>query len=214
MQSNRFRGAIIYIVIIALLIFGLVAALNALMPYAAMDNTEYREMNSYSEVLDDFDTYQINDYFLDLGSGALTYRKKGEENVIYTYSVPNVSLFVGDIDGYREEYNRQNPNEPLKVNYKRISDNTFLSFIPYLVLVALMIGITFVFMRQTTGGGKMSQFSRANTRNQPSNGKKITFADVAGAEEEKQELEEIVDFMKNPKKYQELGARIRRACFW
>lgn len=208
MQSNRFRGAIIYIVIIALLIFGLVAALNALMPYAAMDSTEYREMNSYSEVLDDFDTYQINDYFLDLGSGALTYRKKGEENVIYTYSVPNVSLFVGDIDGYREEYNRQNPGQPLKVNYKRISDNTFLSFIPYLILVALMIGITFVFMRQTTGGGKMSQFSRANTRNQPSNGKKITFADVAGAEEEKQELEEIVDFMKNPKKYQELGARI------
>ncbi len=208
MQSNRFRGAIIYIVIIALLIFGLVAALNALMPYAAMDNEEYREMNSYSEVLDDFDTYQINDYYLDLGSGALTYRKKGEEKIVYTYSVPNVSLFVGDIDGYREEYNRQNPGEPLKVNYKRISDNTFLSFIPYLILVALMIGITFVFMRQTTGGGKMSQFSRANTRNQPSNGKKITFADVAGAEEEKQELEEIVDFMKNPKKYQELGARI------
>lgn len=208
MQSNKFRGAIIYIVIIALLIFGLVAALNALMPYAAMDSTEYREMNSYSEVLDDFDTYQINDYFLDLGSGALTYRKKGEENVVYTYSVPNVSLFVGDVDGYREEYNRQNPDQPLKVNYKRISDNTFLSFIPYLILVALMIGITFVFMRQTTGGGKMSQFSRANTRNQPSNGKKITFADVAGAEEEKQELEEIVDFMKNPKKYQELGARI------
>lgn len=208
MQSNKFRGAIIYIVIIALLIFGLVAALNALMPYAAMDNEEYREMNSYSEVLDDFDTYQINDYYLDLGSGALTYRKKGEEKIVYTYSVPNVSLFVGDIDGYREEYNRQNPNEPLKVNYKRISDNTFLSFIPYLILVALMIGITFVFMRQTTGGGKMSQFSRANTRNQPSNGKKITFADVAGAEEEKQELEEIVDFMKNPKKYQELGARI------
>lgn len=208
MQSNRFRGAIIYIVIIALLIFGLVAALNALMPYAAMDNEEYREMNSYSEVLDDFDTYQINDYYLDLGSGALTYRKKGEEKIVYTYSVPNVSLFVGDIDGYREEYNRQNPGQPLKVNYKRISDNTFLSFIPYLILVALMIGITFVFMRQTTGGGKMSQFSRANTRNQPSNGKKITFADVAGAEEEKQELEEIVDFMKNPKKYQELGARI------
>lgn len=208
MQSNKFKGAIIYIVIIALLIFGLVAALNALMPYAALDSTEYREMHSYSEVLDDFDTLEVNDYYLDLGSGALTYRKKGEENVVYTYSVPNVSLFVGDLENYRTEYNKQNPDQPLKVDYKRISDNTFLTFVPYLIMVALMIGITFVFMRQTTGGGKMSQFSRANTRNQSSNGKKITFEDVAGAEEEKQELEEIVDFMKNPKKYQELGARI------
>lgn len=208
MQSNKFKGAIIYIVIIALLIFGLVAALNAIMPYASMDTKEIRIPESYSDVLNDFDSYQIDDYFLDLGSGALTYHKKGEDNIQYSYTVPNVSLFVGDIEHYRTEYNKQNPDHPLKVNYKRISDNTFLSFIPYLILVALMIGITFVFMRQTTGGGKMSQFSRANTRNQPSNGKKITFADVAGAEEEKQELEEIVDFMKNPKKYQELGARI------
>ncbi|MCM1418267.1 MAG: ATP-dependent zinc metalloprotease FtsH [Bacteroides sp.] len=208
MQSNKFRGPIIYVLIIALLIFGLVAALNAIMPYTTLETKEIRQMNCYSDVLNDFDSYQVNDYYLDLGSGELKYTKKGEENIQYIYSVPNVSLFVGDLENYRTEYNKQNPDQPLKVDYKRISDNTFLSFIPYLIMVALMIGITIVFMRQTTGGGKMSQFSRANTRNQPSNGKKITFEDVAGAEEEKQELEEIVDFMKNPKKYQELGARI------
>ena len=54
----------------------------------------------------------------------------------------------------------------------------------------------------------MNQFSTANTRNQPSTGKKVTFADVAGADEEKEELAEIVDFMKNPKKYVALGARV------
>ena len=77
-------------------------------------------------------------------------------------------------------------------------------------MVALMIGFTFVIMRQAGGGGKMSQFSKANARTQPSNGPKITFADVAGAEEEKEEMSEIVDFMKNPRKYQELGAKIPR----
>ena len=77
-------------------------------------------------------------------------------------------------------------------------------------MVALMIGFTFVIMRQASGGGKMSQFSKANARTQPSNGPKITFADVAGAEEEKEEMSEIVDFMKNPRKYQELGAKIPR----
>ena len=54
----------------------------------------------------------------------------------------------------------------------------------------------------------MNQFSKANTRNQPFNGKKVTFNDVAGADEEKEELAEIVDFMKNPKKYVALGARV------
>ncbi len=54
----------------------------------------------------------------------------------------------------------------------------------------------------------MNQFSKANTRNQPSSGKRVTFNDVAGADEEKEELAEIVDFMKNPKKYLDIGARV------
>ncbi|MGN0577138.1 MAG: ATP-dependent zinc metalloprotease FtsH [Ruminiclostridium sp.] len=209
MQSNKFKGIIIYLVIILMLIFGLVAVLNLVAPMYSRANGTVVIPKNYSAVLNDFDSYTVSSYTLDLGSGALVYKKKGEDNVTYQYSVPNVSLFVGDIENYRKEYNAKNPDEPLEVDYYPISDNSFiLSFIPYLVIVALMIGFTFFMMRQTTGGGKMNQFSKANTRNQPANGKKITFNDVAGADEEKQELEEIVDFMKNPKKYQELGARI------
>ena len=209
MQSNKFKGIIIYLVIILMLIFGLVAVLNLVAPMYSRANGSVVIPKNYSAVLNDFDSYSVTSYTLDLGSGALVYKKKGEDNVTYQYSVPNVSLFVGDIESYRREYNAKNPDAPLEVDYYPISDNSFiLSFIPYLVIVALMIGFTFFMMRQTTGGGKMNQFSRANTRNQPANGKKITFNDVAGADEEKQELEEIVDFMKNPKKYQELGARI------
>ena len=204
MQSNKFKGIVIYVAIIALLVCGLILILNTI----PRGNQEAKP--SYSDILNEFDKYNVSEFTLDLGSGVLKYKLKSDtDSRDKTYSVPNVSLFIQDISGYREEYNKNNPDSPLKFDYTPITDNSFLlSFVPYLILIALMIGFTFVIMRQTTGGGKMSQFSRANTRNQPANGKKVTFADVAGADEEKQELEEIVDFMKNPRKYQELGARI------
>ncbi|MBQ9484364.1 MAG: ATP-dependent zinc metalloprotease FtsH [Ruminiclostridium sp.] len=209
MQSNKIKGIIIYIVIIALLVCGLIAILNSIAPYSN-DSKVMAWNKTYSELLDEYDKLNVKWFELDLGSGELYFRTKdlGDDSK-YRYGVPNVSVFLSDIDGYREKYNGQNQTQKLEFDYHPIKDNSFLiSFIPYLILIALMIGFTFVIMRQTTGGGKMSQFSRANTRNQPANGKKVTFADVAGADEEKQELEEIVDFMKNPRKYQELGARI------
>ena len=219
MKPNKTKGGLIYVILIAVLIFGFVAVLNTIgsMGVKVNEQTDKIErpknlnqvqVTSYSSVLNDFDSLIVEEYYLDLGSGYLEYYKKGDTTTVYYSSVPSVSLFVGDIANYRNLYNNSNPDAKLVVNYKPISDNTLLTFIPYIVVVALMLGITFIFMRQTTGGGKMNQFSRANTRNQPANGKKITFNDVAGADEEKQELEEIVDFMKNPKKYQELGARI------
>lgn len=207
MKQNKLKGAIIYLGVIIVLVISLVTVLQL------VDAADTRGMKvvypaSYSEVLDDFDTYTVHDYYLDLGSGELKYYKNDDNDTMYYYHVPNVSLFVSDIEEYRTSYNALHPDAPLKVNYKKISDNTFLSFIPYLLLIVIMLVSLFIFMRQSAGGGKMSQFSRANTKNHPSNGKKITFEDVAGADEEKQELAEIVDFMKKPKKYQDLGARI------
>jgi cell division protease FtsH len=203
MPSNKLRGILIYIAIIVLLVIGLVSVLTMVSPAVAKEN--------YSVVLQEFDNLNVAGYELDLGSGQLAYYLRGENtnSAPHMYSVPNVNLFLNDTAEYRQNYNEKYPGDPLVQNFLPIQDNTFLTnFLPYLLLISLMIGFTFIIMRQTTGGGKMSQFSRANTRSQPSSGKKVTFADVAGADEEKEELEEIVDFMKNPRKYQELGARI------
>ena len=212
MNSKKLKGVIIYLVIIFLLIFGLVSVLN-------MASNSSRTTVTYSGVISEFDDLNVAQYQLDLGSGALTYKLKGEaaSAPAHQYTVPNVSIFINDInsgytsDGkaanYRLRYNEANPDSPLVEDYIPISDNTFLtSVLPYLLLVGVMIIFTVIVMRQSTGGGKMSSFSKANVRQ--NTGKKVTFDDVAGADEEKQELEEIVDFLKNPGKYREIGARV------
>ena len=212
MNSNKLKGVIIYLVIIFLLIFGLVSVLN-------MASNSSRTTVTYSGVISEFDDLNVAQYQLDLGSGALSYKLKGEAAgaPAHQYTVPNVSIFINDInsgytsDGkaanYRLRYNEANPDSPLVEDYIPISDNTFLtSVLPYLLLVGVMIIFTVIVMRQSTGGGKLSSFSKANVRQ--NTGKKVTFDDVAGADEEKQELEEIVDFLKNPGKYREIGARV------
>ncbi len=206
MQKKR-GGTIIYIVIIIFLIVGLISILRSITPRAKTE--------SYSSVMEHFDNLEVSAYTLDLNSGELRYMLRGESKP-RVYYIPYVSLFISDIYGdfsdgssYRDQYNAKYPKEPLEEDYIAVADNSFLtSFLPYLLLIALMIGFTFIIMRQTTGGGKMNQFSKANTRNQPSSGKRVTFNDVAGADEEKEELAEIVDFMKNPKKYLDIGARV------
>ena len=212
MQSNKFRGIIIYLVVILLLIFGLVSVLN--LANSAVNSSKNV---TYSDVIKEFDELNVSGFTLDLGSGELVYVTKGSTEA-KKYTVPNVSIFLSDInsgytaDGkeatYRVRYNEANEEE-LVEDYIPISDNTFLtSILPYLLLVGVMIVFTVIVMRQTTGGGKMNNFSRANVRQQT--GRKVTFNDVAGADEEKQELVEIVDYLKNPAKYREIGARVPR----
>ncbi len=202
-SNNKFKGVFIYLAVILLLVIGMVTLLQ-------MSSTP-GERVTYSQVINEFDNYNVSAYTLDLGSGELKYTLKGDTTTLHRYTVPNVNLFLQDTLEYRKNYNEKNPDNLLVEDFYPISDNSFLlSFLPYLLMVALMIGFTFVIMRQAGGGGKMSQFSKANARTQSQNGPKVTFADVAGADEEKEEMSEIVDFMKNPKKYQELGAKIPR----
>lgn len=197
MTPKRGRGIGTYLVIVLLLI----AALVFLLPNLK-GNVKTPE---YSEIIQHFDDYDVKEYTLDLGSGELEMVLQNDEKI--AYEVPNVQIFLDDTQYYREKYNARN-EVPLKEDFYKIKDTSWLlTIIPTVILVILMIILFAFMMRQANGGGKYTTFGKANIKNQM-NTRKATFADVAGADEEKHELEEIVDFLKNPRKYAELGARI------
>ena len=119
-----------------------------------------------------------------------------------------VKLFLDDVKDYRQEYNAKHPDAPLQMDYYKMKDSSWIwTLLPTILLLVMGILLFVFMMRQANGGGKYTSFGKANIKNQ-ANTRKATFADVAGADEEKHELEEIVDFLKNPKKYTEIGARI------
>lgn len=165
------------------------------------------DKKDYSEIMVEFDNYNVSEYEIDLGSGELTYKLRGD-NKEHKYEVPNVGIFMDEIENYRWTYNRIHPDQPLKENLIKITDRSWLySLIPVIITVLLGCAILYFMMRQSGGGGKYSSFGKANLKNQ-ANARKATFKDVAGADEEKQELEEIVDFLKNPNKYKNIGAKV------
>ena len=84
----------------------------------------------------------------------------------------------------------------------------YITMLPYLITIVVFVGIWVFFMNSAQGGGKAMSFGRSRAKLYKDDGKKVTFDDVAGLKEEKEELQEIVDFLKKPKKYTELGARI------
>lgn len=203
-NNNNGKALLIYLLVSVAIICGLVYMLTSM-------STKSSD-KKYSEIMEQFDSLNVSQFELDLGSGQLKYKLKGEDKV-YSYTVPNVSLFANEVLGgedaenYRKKYNTENPDDPLQYNLIPISDNSFwLHLIPTLLMLGVMI-FFFVFMMKNAGGGKMSSFGKTNAKMAPSS-KKATFDDVAGADEEKEELKEIVDFLRDNKKYTEIGARI------
>ncbi len=169
---------------------------------------------TYYDLVEMFENNEIEEYTLNLGSGVLEYKKR-DDTQKYKYTVPNINLFNQDIHTIVIEHNRtHSAEEDIDYNYKSGASNSWItSLIPSLVLLGVLGLLMFIMMRKMnqsfmTENNRTMSFGKARIKMPKDGDKKTTFNDVAGADEEKAELAEIVDFLKNPQKYTELGARI------
>lgn len=166
----------------------------------------------YSEIVDRFRRHEVVAYAMNMGSGNMEVVLKSGEKI--SYSAPSASLFYDDVKGYIKEYNEKNPNAPLSFNLTKAAETSWIvNAFTYVIMPMMLVAIMgWLLMRKITViGGDATRsfgFGKAKSKNDGESGRKAKFEDVAGADEEKEELAEVVDFLKTPEKYNSLGARI------
>lgn len=192
------NGLIVYLIIAIALMFIGVAFLSK-----NIKTLEYYEIISY------FQEDRVKEFELNLASGQLTMAIKDDVKPVI-YKVPYPALFIEDVNDIVKEYNKQHPDDLIKYDYKRGSQapEWIMAALPSLLAIASII-IFYIFMLKKTdagGMGKIGSFGKVKAKKSTEN--KVTFADVAGADEEKEELAEIIDFLKNSQKFNALGAKV------
>ena len=203
-KKKKLRTVLIYVTV-PLLIIGIVF-------YFASSSMQ-SEKTQYYQIIAKFEKGNITEYSLNLSSGALEYKEKGSD-AVKNYTVPNVSIFIDDVHPLVSEHNRANPETPIKYDYERGGENSWLlNIMPTIILMVVLGVVMFVMVRRmgqsfNNETNKTLSFGKARIKNAKDEKRKAKFEDVAGADEEKEELAEIVDFLKDPTKFNDLGARI------
>ena len=168
------------------------------------------QQQTYSEIVTYFEKQQVKEFTVNGNSALLTVTL--EDDTVVKHELMDWDTFYEDVWDDIEAYNVAHPEEPMKYNLIKASDSSiWIELIPTAILViALIVFWIFIMKRMGNGGmgSKELNFGKAKFKNSADEKKKTTFDDVAGADEEKEELEEIVEFLKSPEKYNTLGARI------
>lgn len=212
-MAKNWKSILIYLLIPVLLVVSILFLANQ------QSKTEAK----YSEIVSMFENGEIAEFTLDLSSGNLSYKtfkdveKDKDKAKVQQYSVPNVSLFLDDIKDDIDNFNNdaKNKNNKIVYDYKKgVSNNMFFSMVPTILMFVVIAGLgIFAFRKMSkemnNETNRTLSFGRIRAKNLTDDeGRKTTFADVAGCDEEKEELVELVDFLKDPDKFTQLGARI------
>ena len=211
-MKNNGKNILFYVVLIAVL---LVAS-------TFLIGQKKEEPPEYSEIVKLFENGEVESYTVTAGnildiktrdqvkSNGITV--KGKE---ITYKLRNLELFMIDINPivYNLNHDDNPDNDITSYNYEPPKETSiWITFIPYILVIVFFVVLWFFAMNSAMGGkgGKINSFGKSRARVNLGGKNKVMFTDVAGADEEKEELKEVVDFLKNPKKFTELGAKIPR----
>ncbi len=200
-NSGKAKSLLIYlgIPIIAILILSFVLSQSP------------KDTHTYSEVVGYFEDLKVTEFKVESSGSSTKIQMKLSDDTVINHKIMDWYTFWDDVKDDVAKYNEKHPDEPMKYDLTPVGDNSFLlELIPTAILVVALIAFWFFVMRRMGGGmgGREMSFGKAKFKNQTDEKKKTTFNDVAGADEEKEELEEIVEFLKTPEKYNKLGARI------
>ena len=142
-------------------------------------------------------------------STASAAQKNSDGTVTVRYKLPYASMFVKYVGDYIAAYDEANPDAPMVYDYTPVKESIpWMEILFYLAMLGCTGFLLFSMMRGGAGGGGIMNVGKAKVKDEHENKKTATFADVAGEDEEKEELKEVVEFLKSPDKFNTLGARI------